>query len=100
MELNKTDELSASKQEEEYREVFTRDGVSQGRIVPKHSPASEGDYFKQILVILKTKDSPEAGKGVGHHRRGRTGGGSGVSGKPGIQPVEEMVQPEGLGGKA
>ena len=61
------DELFASEQEEEYREVFTRDGISQGRIVPKHSPASEGDYFKQILVILKTKDSPEAGKGTGKY---------------------------------
>ena len=47
--------------------MFTRDGISQGRIVPKHSPASEGDYFKQILVILKTKDSPEAGKGTGKY---------------------------------
>ena len=51
--------------EEEYREVFTRDGISQGRIVPKHAPVNEGDYFKQILVILKTKDSPAAGEGVG-----------------------------------
>ena len=53
--------------EEEYREVFTRDGVSQGRIVPKHAPVNEGDYFKQILVILKTKDSPAPGEGVGKY---------------------------------
>ncbi|MCR5557512.1 MAG: NUDIX domain-containing protein [Butyrivibrio sp.] len=53
------------KTEEEYREVYTRDGVSQGRIVPKHAPVNEGDYFRQILVILKTKDSPLPGEGTG-----------------------------------
>ena len=61
------DELFADEHEEEYREVFTRDGVSQGRIVPKHAPVNEGDYFKQILVILKTKDSPEARQGTGSY---------------------------------
>jgi 8-oxo-dGTP pyrophosphatase MutT (NUDIX family) len=61
------DELFAGEQEEEYREVFTKEGVSQGRIVPKHAPVSEGEYFKQILVILKTKDSPAPGEGVGNY---------------------------------
>ena len=61
------DELFASEEEEEYREAFTRDGVSQRRIVPKHAPVSEGDYFKQILVILKTNDSPASGEGAGKY---------------------------------
>lgn len=61
------DELFDGGQDEEYREVFTRDGVSQDRIVPKHAPVNDGDYFKQILVILKTKDSPAPGEGVGSY---------------------------------
>lgn len=61
------DELFADENVEEYREVYTRDGISQNRIVAKHAPIKEGDYFKQILVILKTKDSPEAGKGTGQY---------------------------------
>lgn len=61
------DELFADENEEEYREVYTRDGQSKNRIVPKHAPIEDGDYFKQILVILKTKDSPAPEEGAGNY---------------------------------
>jgi 8-oxo-dGTP pyrophosphatase MutT (NUDIX family) len=49
----------------EYRDVYTRDGVLRKPGVPKHAPVERGDFFRHVLVILKTADSPEPGKGEG-----------------------------------
>ena len=49
----------------EYRDVYTRDGVLRKTGVPKHAPVERGDFFQHVLVILKTADSPEPGKGEG-----------------------------------
>ncbi len=51
----------------EYVEVFTRDGKSQGRIIEKHDKKLSGDYFKHVLIIMKTSDSPLPGKGEGRY---------------------------------
>ena len=67
MEITRMNESFVGEQEEEYREVYTRDGHSKNRIVPKHAPIEDGDYFKQILVILKTKDSPAPEEGAGNY---------------------------------
>ena len=51
----------------EYREVFRRDGSSTGEIVEKHAPKKPGDCFRHVLVVMKTIDSPEPGKGEGSY---------------------------------
>ena len=51
----------------ELRDVYTKEGVSQRRAVEKHRPASPGEYFKHVLVILKTEDSPAPGTGTGRY---------------------------------
>ncbi len=51
----------------EYVEVFTRDGKPQGKIIEKHDKKEPGDYFKHVLIIMKTSDSPLPGKGEGRY---------------------------------
>ena len=48
----------------EYRDVYTRSGKLKARSVPKHAPSGPGDYFRHVLVIMKTEDSPR-GTGEG-----------------------------------
>ena len=49
----------------EYRSVFHRDGTATGEIVEKHAPKRPGDYFRHVVLVLKTKDSPPPGQGEG-----------------------------------
>lgn len=49
----------------EYRSVFHRDGTATGEIVEKHAPRRPGDYFRHVVLVLKTKDSPPPGQGEG-----------------------------------
>lgn len=51
----------------EYRDVYTREGISQNRVVEKHAPSLPGDYYKHVLVIMKTDDSPAPGLGMGKY---------------------------------
>ncbi len=49
----------------EYCEVFRRDGSRTGEIVEKHAPKRPGDYFRHVLVVMKSADSPAPGEGEG-----------------------------------
>ena len=49
----------------EKREVYTKDGKPTGKIALKHSERIPGEYFRHVLVIMKTSDSPLPGKGEG-----------------------------------
>lgn len=40
----------------EMREIFTRDGTPTGRIVPKHTPLRNDEYYLHAIVILVTED--------------------------------------------
>ena len=61
------DELMMVRFLKEYRDVYTREGVSQHRVVEKHEPSIPGDYYKHVLVIMKTDDSPSPGDGMGRY---------------------------------
>lgn len=41
----------------EMREIYSRDGAPTGRIVPKHAPVNDGEYFLHAVVILVTNDN-------------------------------------------
>ena len=49
----------------EYRSVCRRDGTATGEIAEKHAPRRPGDYFRHVVLVLKTKDSPPPGQGEG-----------------------------------
>ncbi len=49
----------------EYRSVCRRDGTLTGEIMEKHAPKRPGDYFRHVVLVLKTKDSPPPGQGEG-----------------------------------
>ncbi len=49
----------------ELRDVYTRDGSFTGIVVEKHAAARKGDYFRHVLIIIKTMDSPLPGAGEG-----------------------------------
>ena len=51
----------------EYREVYTRGGEPTGEIVEKHAPRRPGDYFRHVLLVMKTEDSPPPGQGEGQY---------------------------------
>ena len=51
----------------EFREVYRRDGTATGEIVEKHAPRRPGDYFRHVVLILKTQDSPPPGQGEGQY---------------------------------
>ena len=51
----------------EYREVYTRGGAPTGEIVEKHAPRRPGDYFRHVLLVMKTEDSPPPGQGEGQY---------------------------------
>ena len=51
----------------EYREVYTREGKPTGKIVEKHIKNNSGDYFRHVIIIMKTSDSPLPGKGEGQY---------------------------------
>lgn len=49
----------------EFREVLTRDGISKGIIRDKHGKRTAGEYFRHVILVLKTEDSPAPGMGEG-----------------------------------
>ncbi|WP_026665442.1 hypothetical protein [Butyrivibrio sp. FC2001] len=51
----------------EYIEVFTREGKPTGKTIEKHEKKLSGEYFRHVLIIMKTKDSPAPGKGEGRY---------------------------------
>ena len=51
----------------EYIDIFTRDGKFTGISRPKHDPKKPGEYYRHVLIIMKTDDSPEPGKGEGQY---------------------------------
>ena len=40
----------------EMREIFLRDGTPTGRIVEKHTPLNDGEYFLHAVIILATRE--------------------------------------------
>ncbi len=51
----------------EYIDIFTRDGKYTGVTRPKHDPKKPGEYYRHVLVIMKTADSPAPGEGEGQY---------------------------------
>lgn len=51
----------------EYIDIFSRDGSVIKKSVPKHTPRLPGEYIQHVLVIMKTADSPDPGKGEGQY---------------------------------
>ncbi len=49
----------------EYIDVFTRDGIPTGKIKEKHEDKLPGEYYRHVLIIMKTADSPAPGEGEG-----------------------------------
>ncbi len=49
----------------EYIDIYTRDGNPTGVSRPKHDPKKPGEYYRHVLIIMKTMDSPEPGEGEG-----------------------------------
>ena len=38
-----------------------------GRLVEKHEPRHPGEYFRHVLIVMKTADSPVPGEGEGNY---------------------------------
>ena len=53
--------------ETEYRAVYRRDGTATGEIVEKHAPKRPGDYFRHVVLVMKTQNSPPPGQGEGRY---------------------------------
>ena len=51
----------------EYIDIFTRDGKFTGVSRPKHDPKKAGEYYRHVLIIMKTTDSPAPGEGEGQY---------------------------------
>ncbi|MBQ3795496.1 MAG: NUDIX domain-containing protein [Butyrivibrio sp.] len=51
----------------EYIDIFTRDGGYTGVTRPKHDPKKPGEYYRHVLIIMKTTDSPAPGEGEGQY---------------------------------
>lgn len=51
----------------EYIDIFTRDGRYTGVTRPKHDPKKPGEYYRHVLIIMKTTDSPAPGEGEGQY---------------------------------
>ena len=51
----------------EYIDIFTRDGKFTGISRPKHDPKKPGEYYRHVLIIMKTAGSPEPGEGEGQY---------------------------------
>lgn len=51
----------------EYIEVFTREGKPTGKTIEKHEQKLPGEYFRHVLIIMKTADSPAPGNGEGRY---------------------------------
>ncbi len=49
----------------EYRAVYRKDGTPTGEIVEKHALKRPGDYFRHVVLAMKTQDSPPPGLGEG-----------------------------------
>ena len=53
--------------ETEYRAVYRPDGTATGEIVEKHAPKRPGDYFRHVVLVMKTQSSPPPGQGEGYY---------------------------------
>ena len=53
--------------EMEYRAVYRKDGTPTGEIVEKHAPKRPGDYFRHVILVMKTQNSPPPGQGEGQY---------------------------------
>lgn len=51
----------------EYIDIFTRDGKFTGISRPKHEAKKPGEYYRHVLIILKTADSPKPCEGEGQY---------------------------------
>ena len=51
----------------EYIDIFTRDGKFTGVSRPKHDPKKAGEYYRHVLIFMKTTDSPAPGEGEGQY---------------------------------
>ena len=51
----------------EYIDIFNRDGKATGITRPKHDSKKPGEYCRHSIIIMKTSDSPEPGKGEGQY---------------------------------
>ncbi len=51
----------------EYIDIFTRNGKFTGISRPKHDPKKPGEYYRHVLIIMKTTDSPAPGEGEGQY---------------------------------
>ena len=60
-------ELKSEVLHTEFREAMTRDGVLTGCIRDRHGETHVGDYFLHTILVLKTQDSPEPGRGEGRY---------------------------------
>ncbi len=49
----------------EYVDIFTREGQFTGISRPKHDSKKPGEYYRHVLVIMKTTNSPAPGEGEG-----------------------------------
>ncbi|WP_081846816.1 NUDIX domain-containing protein [Butyrivibrio sp. AE3004] len=49
----------------EYIDIYTRDGIPTGKIKEKHEAKLPGEYYRHVLIIMKTVDSPMPGEGEG-----------------------------------
>ncbi|WP_029231781.1 NUDIX domain-containing protein [Butyrivibrio sp. VCB2006] len=51
----------------EYIDIFTRSGQYTGVTRPKHDPKKPGEYYRHVLIIMKTTESPAPGEGEGQY---------------------------------
>ena len=51
----------------EFIDIFTKDGKFTGVSRPKHDPKKPGEYYRHVLIIMKTTDSPAPGEGEGKY---------------------------------
>lgn len=51
----------------EYIDIYNRDGSLTGVTRPKHNPKKAGEYYRHVLVIMKTSDSPAPVEGEGKY---------------------------------
>ena len=51
----------------EYIDIFNRDGKSTGITKLKHDAKKPGEYYRHVIVIMKTSDSPPPEEGEGQY---------------------------------
>ena len=94
----------------EYHEVYRRDGTATGKVVEKHAPRERGQYFLHAILVMKTENSPDPGKGEGMYIMQQrslkarfypgkwdvTGGGVQAGETPGAAAVREAYEELGV----